>query len=266
MGGHSIHMQRREDAREDSGQFGVQEHSAPEATLTELPDFRSDRARLLDNQLAELRAERDELMERRRDEHLLDIARQMPAGITRVTFRVEYDRDGAPHFLLFDHAEDENDLNELGRAITDHMHSVAADFGAPGDFVADEWMDGEGSYYWVDLDEDTAMQHARNFRQEMKAAQRTHGIAPLHLAHGHSAWTERAMRVRAHQAGITAIHFELPEDESGVRVVGFDHVDHGAISPDDSDGDHMFLVGQGQQFPHRTESMKSDGARLTLEV
>lgn len=261
---------RREDARENDGRFGEQEHSAPEAGLSVLPDFRSAHARNLDEQLTDLRTQRDALMERRREEHLLDIARALPAGITRVVFRADYDRDGEKHSLTFDHAEDENDLVNLGPALTDHLHSVAADFGSPGDFAADEWMDNEDEgYYWVELDEQTAVEHARGFRLEMKAAQRTQGGAPLHLSNGHIAWTERAMRVRAHEAGISAIHLEVPEDAAGVRVVGFEHLDYGTITPADSNGDHMFIVGQAQQLPHRTDAMvktSAPGAHLTMKV
>lgn len=265
MGEHDIHT-RRENAREASGQFGEQNHSAPEAELTELPDFRSDHARQLDAKLAEVRAQRDGLMEERREAHLVDVARLLPAGVRRVTFRTEYDRDGEKHMLMFDSAEDESDMVDLDKPLLDHLYAVAWDFGQPGDFVADDWMDGEDEHYWIDLDEETALDQASRFRAEMQSAQSLHGIAPLHLHHGHVAWTERAMRTRAHEAGITAIHFDVPEDAAGVRVIGFDHADHGTITPDDSNGDHMFLVGQGQQFPHRTDSMVSADGRLTLKV
>lgn len=259
---------RREEARQRTGEFGEQQRSAPEAVLaTEPPDFRSDLARQLDAKLDDLRAQRNALMEERREAHLVDIARAVPAGVTRIIFRTEHDRDGEPHYLTFDHAEDEADIVTLEREVHDHLSAVAWDFGQPGDFAADNWMDGDdGGYYFIDLDEQTAIDHARDFRTEMQAAQRTQGGASLHLHYGHAAWTERAMRERAKAAGITAIHFDLPEDEAGVHVTGFDHVDHGAILPDDSNGDHMFIVGQGQQFPHRTDAMVSADGHLTLKV
>lgn len=259
----------RESARASDGTFGEQEHTAPEAQLSVLPDFRSARARDLDDKLAALRVQRDALMNERRDAHLLDIARHVPASVTRVTFLIQHDRDGDPHYLMFDHAKDEYDEAVLDPALTGYLYSVASDFGAPGDLVAGDWMDGDESYYWIDLDEGTALENACSFRNKMEAAQRLNGIAPLAFSDGHIAWTERAMRVRAQAAGITAIHFDVPEDAAGVRVVAFDHVDHGTIAPDDSDNDHMFLVGQGQQFPHRTDRMRPSAthpARFTLET
>lgn len=260
---------QRESARHNDGRFGEQDHTEPEVGLTPAPDFRSAHARRIDDKLAALRAERDRLMGERREEHLLDIARHLPASITRVTFRTEYDRDGEKHMLMFDSAEDERDIVNLDTNLTNHLYAVAWDFGQPGDFVADEWMDGEDEHYWVNLDEETALQYASEFRQEMQAAQRTAGIAPLPLHYGHTAWTERAMRVRAHQAGITAIHLNIPEDASGTEVVSFEHVDRGIVPVDDGDNDHMFIVAQARQLPHPTDTMTKSGiagAHLTLKV
>lgn len=260
---------RREDARRRDGRFGEQEHTSPDVTLTAAPEYRSDHARKLDEQIDALAAQREQIMEARREEHLLDIARNVPAAVTRVVFRAEYDRDGEKSMLMFDYAEDERDMVTLDKALTEHLYTVAWDFGRPGDFAADNWMEGEDGHYWLHLDEDTALQYAHDFRNEMQAAQRTAGIAPLHLHHGHVAWTERAMRARAQAAGITEIHLHVPEDAAGVEVVGFRYADIGSVTVDDSDSDHMFLVGQAQQLPHRTEAMSDSGlahAPLTLKV
>lgn len=259
---------RREDARQHDGRFGEQEHSAPDVTLATVPDYRSNHARQLDEQLDALRTQREQIMEARREEHLLDIARHVPAGVHRIVFRVEYDRDGEKQMLMFDYAEDESDMVDLDKPLTEHLYSVAWDFGRPGDFAADDWMAGEDGHYWVDLDEQTAIDHARHFRQEMQAALRTQGIAPLPLSHGHVTWTERAMRTRAHETGITAIHLRLPEDAAGVEVVGFEHIDLGTIPLDDGNGDHMFIAAQARQLPHRTDNMTVPvaGAPLTLKV
>ena len=261
---------RRESAREVTGRFGVQEHTAPEAVLAELPDFRGDRARQLDDQLTELRKQRDALMEERRDEHLLDIARKLPADVSRIVFRAEYNRDGEREMILFDHAEDDTDLVGLDTALTDHLYSVAFDFGTPGDYVADEWLDNEGDgYYWVDLDEETALGHAHDFRSEINGFRGPLDALPLGAYRGNIAWTERAMRVRAHSVGIASINFAPTRDNDGVEVVSFRLADGTIVAPDDANDDHMFLAAQAQHLPARSEAMTATGdaaGTFTLEV
>lgn len=271
MNEHSIHTVRREESRNGDGTFGTQEHSAPEATLAELPDFRSDRARMMDGEIAGVKKRLAKMMEGRRDEHLLDIARQLPADVTRVVFRAEYDRDGNKHMLMYDHADDVADIDtaNISRPMQDWLYGVAWDFGAPGDFVADDWMDGENEFYWVDLDEETALNHAHNFEWEMKAEQEQNGYASLRAALGRDAWVERAARARAYTAGIRAIHMHLPEEKSGVEVVLFETTAGEHIRPSEMNEDHQFIQQQIARLAHRTGTMTDSGiptAPITLKV
>ena len=262
---------RREAARSNDGTFGTQQHTAPDTTLAELPDFRSNRARMMDDEIAGHKKRLAKMMEARRDEHLLDLARQLPANVTRVVFRVDYGRDGDKEWLMYDHADGTDDIDtaDISKPLQDHLYGVAADFGAPGDFVADDWMAGEDDYYWVDLDEETALYHADSFDWEIKSEQERNGHASLRAAYGRDTWVERAIRVRAHQAGIGAINLHLPEEKAGVEVVSFSDRDGNPVAFDETNNDHRFIRAQAERFPHRTESMKPSGIAahpIRLEV
>lgn len=269
MNEHSIHVARREDARQGDGTFGAQTHSAPETALAEPPEYRSDRAQTLDDAISKQKAVLTELMEQRRWEHLNDLARNMPADATRVVFRAEMDTEGEPEMLMFDHVDTERDFASLDSALQSYLYGVALDFGTPGDFVADEWMDSDDEFYFVDVDEETALYHAESLRTEMDLAQREGGLAPLRLVNGFNAWVERATRTRAHQAGISRIHLRQAEERAGIEVVWFEHADGHVHRPDETANDHHFIRAQIQRLPHRSEGMKpgtNPDAPLILEV
>lgn len=257
MSEHDVHT-RRENARAATGRFGIQEHTEPETELAALPDFRSRHARLLDAQLTDLRQQRDILMEERREEHLLDIARKLPADVRRITFRAEYDRDGERNMLLFDNAENDIDVVQLDPALTDHLYGVALDFGTPGDFVADEWLANEDDgYYWVDLDEETALRYADEFRSEVNNSM--FPDTTMRESRSIVTWTERAIRARASSIGFTEIHLRINEENGGVSVVSFQTAG-GTIAPyDESDSDHRFIAAQAESIPARSDSLTTTG-------
>ncbi|SDH35599.1 hypothetical protein [Microbacterium sp. 77mftsu3.1] len=268
--------QRREDHRHGDGTFGKQDHTEPEATLTpEEPTFTSEHGRRLEQEVAQAQAALDKVKDERREQHLIEMARYAPADVEVIVFRGQRDEEGTLDSLFFDHAEDEANDVSIDPAVSAHLYTVAWDFGSPGDYAADQWLDTDGSdeeeevYYRIDLDEGTALLHAQHYRDALYSDTHDGGLAPLQLRYGLDAWTERTMRTRAHKAGITNIYFGISEELAGVQVVAFDHVDHGRIAPDDADGDHMFIVGQGQEFAHPTEAMVSTGdkdAPLSLKV
>jgi len=253
------------------GQFAEKVQSDTEAAVVVPPDFRSDRARMMDDEIADIETRLGKMKEARRDQHLLDLARFLPAEVTRVVFRADHDEDGNEDSLSFDHADDIEDIDfaDLDPAMRDNLYAVAWDCGKPGDFVAGDWMDGEDGYYWVNVDEETALGHAEDFERAIAAEQEANGFASLRVAFGRNAWVERAARCRAHAAGIKNIHLHLPEDKAGVEVVWFEDRDGNLVRPDEANSDHRFIQAQVERLAHATESMKPSGnpdAPLTLEV
>lgn len=254
----------RENARHSNGTFGEQQHSAPEQDLVTPDSYRSHRTNELTAKAASLKEDLDRVKDARRAQHLLDISRAVPANITRVVFRVDCDDNDSPDFLMFDHSmtDDGND-EELAAPLKGYLYDVGLDFGSPGEFVAEDWMDGEDEpeggeqFRWIDLDEESALDNAAHFRAEMNAEREAGGLMSIQNLDARDAWTERAIRARAHQAGVTSVHLKFSDGgEFPLETVWLNHVDRGMIRPDNSDGDHMFIVGQVQTFTYRSAGMK----------
>lgn len=265
----------RENARRKNGQFGEQHHSAPEASIPARP-FVSARNEKLTRQIEQLRAEIEKLEDARRAEDILDMARGLPAEVERVSFRVHYDQDGEEQHLFYEGVHG-GGIEEVDSETQNHLHSIAWDFARPGWSYAGDWFEtdddsrgGDGpddyGYYWLELGGEASLAKAAEYRARYEKERELGGLIPDEVRDGLHAWTERAMRIRAHELGVKRIRFRFPDHRSFLEVEGFEGA-HGAFIPfDESNSDHRFISAQAENITYPSKQMHDTGDRITLEV
>jgi hypothetical protein len=265
-------------ARTAGGQFGVQQHSAPEVTLDahpHKPRFDSDHLNALRKKEAELIRQQKELADVIVEEHIIDAARDLPVEVRKVFYRVDPDNENGPKMLMFESAEDAdgNDVEDLDPALRSFAYEVGWSFGQGNDLDYRNWVDEHGDdSVSLDFDEHEADRLIEKYQADIDQDMAEHGIVNPQLRRGKDVWLERSIRMRAADAGISHVHLRFSEDgPSALEVVHFEDTRGAHRRPNGDDPDDAFILGRVRGFGYRSDGMRPAGndrpdAAFTLDV
>jgi hypothetical protein len=268
----------REAARKPAGQFGEQQHSAPEAELTRAStDPRSPSLTKLLAEITELDARKKLLESAVVEEHIIDAARALPAEVRRVIYRVDPENENGPEMLMFEFAEtqDGDDLEGLDPSLREQLYDAGFSFGMGEDLDYRGWVSEIDDCVALDFGEDEADRLIDRYQADIRRDMDEYGIVDPQLRRGLDAWLERSIRMKAADTGIARLHLRFAEDGPGsVEVVWFETAGNALIAPemlrpDPTNPDDVFILDRVQKFGYRSAGMKPSDqpdAPLTLEV